>query len=212
MKNSARYCATLLAALVVSSIAAAQQAYTSSRTSLRAGPDRGYPQVGWLSPGTSVYVNGCVRGYHWCDVTAGPVRGWANARHLHYPYQNRRVAIYGNGAAYGFPIVGFALGTYWDNHYRGRSWYNDRPYWNNWRPGVPPPPRQPVYVQPQPRPYVQPQPRPYVQQQPYPHQQRPHVVNPPQYRPQPVQPMPVQRPQPRVQERGMGPGTVGPRP
>ena len=116
-------------------VADAQQAYTSSRTSLRAGPDSGYPQVGWIGGGAPVFVNGCVRGYRWCDVSVDGLRGWASARHLSYLYQNRRVGLYGNGGVYGFPVVGFALGSYWDNHYRGQAWYGNQPYWNSWRPG-----------------------------------------------------------------------------
>ena len=221
MKNSVRYCIALMAtlsALALSSAAAAQQAYTSSRTSLRAGPDRGYPQVGWLRPGTPVFVNGCVRGYYWCDVSAGSVRGWANARHLQYPYQNRRMAIYGNGATFGLPIVAFALGSYWDNHYRDRSWYNNRPYWNSWRPGHQPPrppnvvqpvrpsiqpPRPPVVIQPV-RPSVQP-PRPVIVQPVRPVIVQPQIQPRPQVQPQPQSSVQRQRPA----ERGMGPGVVG---
>ena len=121
--------------MTLATVADAQQAYASSRTSLRAGPDNGYPQVGWIGGGAAVYVNGCVRGYHWCDVSANGLRGWVSARHLSYLYQDRRVGIYGNGGVYGFPIVGFALGSYWDNHYRGQSWYGNRSDWNTWRPG-----------------------------------------------------------------------------
>ncbi len=140
--------------MTLASIADAQQAYVSVRTTLRAGPDRGYPQVAWLGGGTTVYVNGCVRGYHWCDVTAGGARGWANARHLQYYHHNRRVAIYGNGATYGFPVVGFALGSYWDNHYRSQAWYNNRSHWNSWHPGRPAP-RFDNYPAPRPH-YAQP--------------------------------------------------------
>lgn len=125
--------------LTVAAIAEAQQAYVYTRTSLRAGPDRGYPQVAWLGGGTMVYVNGCVRGYNWCDITSGPYRGWANARHLQYTYNNQRLTIYGNGARFGLPVVGFALGSYWDNHYRGQSWYHRRDHWNGWHPGSPAP-------------------------------------------------------------------------
>jgi uncharacterized protein YraI len=138
----ARFCAAAFAVVSVAllaSIASAQQAYTSHRTSLRAGPDGGYPQVGWIGAGAVVYVNGCVNGYHWCDVSSGPYRGWVNARHLQYLYQNRRVGIYGNGAIYGFPLIGFALGSYWDNHYRNQAWYGNRSHWNDWRPGRPAP-------------------------------------------------------------------------
>ena len=66
------------ASLTLAATAEAQQAYVSARTNLRAGPDRGYPAVAWLGTGTSVYVHGCVRGYYWCDVSSGSVRGWAN--------------------------------------------------------------------------------------------------------------------------------------
>ena len=40
--------------MTLASIADAQQAYVSVRTTLRAGPDRGYPQVAWLGGGTTV--------------------------------------------------------------------------------------------------------------------------------------------------------------
>ena len=63
-----------------------------------AGPDRGYPLVVWLPAGTAVYVNGRLSDYRWCDVTAGPDRGWVFARNLQYSYQGQPVTIYGNGA------------------------------------------------------------------------------------------------------------------
>lgn len=127
--------ALIAAASLFAATAGAQQAYTANRTSLRAGPHNGYPQVGWINRGAPVFVNGCEHGYRWCDVSANGYRGWVNARHLSYVYQNRPVVIYGNGAVYGFPLVGFALGSYWDNHYRGQAWYGNRPYWDGWRPG-----------------------------------------------------------------------------
>ena len=174
------------ASLTLAATAEAQQAYVSARTNLRAGPDRGYPAVAWLGTGTSVYVHGCVRGYYWCDVSSGSVRGWANARHLQYYYQSRRVPIYGVGARYGFPVVGYAASSYWDSYYRDRPWYGDRHRWDGWRPGYAPP----AYAAPAPRPhYVAPQPRVYnnpppvhVAPQPRPHYNSPSYVAPPQYR------------------------------
>lgn len=172
------------ASLAAATVAQAQQAYVSARTNLRAGPDRGYPAVAWLGSGTSVYVHGCVRGYYWCDVSAGGVRGWANARHLQYYYQSRRVPIYGAGARYGFPVVGFAVGSYWDSYYRDRPWYGDRHRWDGWRPGA----AAPSYVAPAPRPhYVAPPPRvhnnpPPVHVAPPP---RPHYNSPPYVAPAP---------------------------
>lgn len=178
------------AALLLASVAAAQQAYVNSRTSLRAGPDRGYPQVAWLSAGAGVYVHGCVNGYYWCDVSSGPVRGWANARHLNYLYQGRQVAIYGYGPRIGLPIIGYSAGTYWDSYYRDRPFYGRRDYWNNWHPGTPAPryvapqqqfgpaPHQPHYVAPQPHPQFRSQPPAYVQ----PQQHAPAHVAPPAQR------------------------------
>jgi uncharacterized protein YraI len=128
--------ALALGSMFLTSTAEAQQAFVSHRTSLRAGPDRGYPQVAWVHSGAGVYVNGCVNGYYWCDVTAGGIRGWVSARHLTYAYQDRRVLIYGNGLAFGAPLIGFTLGSYWDNHYRDRVWYQHHTYWDGWRPGT----------------------------------------------------------------------------
>lgn len=220
--SSARCAFALLATATVgvfASIADAQQAYVYTRTSLRAGPDRGYPQVAWLGGGTSVYVNGCVRGYHWCDVTAGGVRGWANARHLQYYYQNRRVALYGNGALYGFPVVGFTVGSYWDNHYRDRPWYSHRSHWHGWRPGTPTPRydaynnynghvARPHVHQSQvvaPRPHVS---REFAPQRPYVREAAPQQFHQPSRQYQQSAPVQQHRPQPReravVQERGTG--------
>jgi uncharacterized protein YraI len=141
-----------LCGLFIATSAFAQTAYLSHRTSLRAGPDARYPQVAWINAGATVSVNGCVQGYRWCDVSVNGIHGWANARHLQYGYQNRRVIVYGNGLAFGAPIVGFTVGTYWDNHYRDRPWYHHNGYWSGWRPGVAPRPEyyraQPVYVAP----------------------------------------------------------------
>jgi uncharacterized protein YraI len=168
----------VVGALVVTTKANAQQAYLSHRTNLRAGPDHGYPPVAWINSGATVYVNGCVNGYRWCDVSIDGLRGWANARHIYYPYQSRRVVLYGNGLAFGAPVVGFTVGSYWDSYYRDRPWYHHHGYWSGWRPGVAVRPEyyraQPVYVAPRPV-YVAPRPV-YV----HPHRadtyvHRPHV-------------------------------------
>jgi uncharacterized protein YraI len=163
--NVSRYITTMaktmvaLCGLFVATSALAQTAYLSHRTSLRAGPDARYPQVAWLGAGSTVHVHGCVHGYRWCDVSVNGIHGWANARHLQYGYQNRRVIVYGNGLAFGAPVVGFTVGSYWDNHYRDRPWYHHNGYWSGWRPGVAPRAeyyRAPsVYVAPRPA-YVHP--------------------------------------------------------
>lgn len=136
----ARSIAVMLTTTVLAASAAAQQAYTTRQVNLRAGPDRGYPQVAYVGAGQSVYVNGCINDYRWCDITAGPNRGWAYAKFIEYPYQNRRVVIYDNGATLALPIVSFILGSYWNDNYRNRPWYGQQNNWNNWRPGNRPPP------------------------------------------------------------------------
>ena len=136
----ARSIAVMLTTTVLVASAAAQQAYTTRQVNLRAGPDRGYPQVAYVGAGQPVYVNGCINDYRWCDITAGPNRGWAYAKFIEYPYQNRRVVIYDNGATLALPIVSFILGSYWNDNYRNRPWYGQQNNWNNWRPGNRPPP------------------------------------------------------------------------
>lgn len=186
-----RLCLATLAlssTLLLASVADAQQAYVYTRTSLRAGPDSGYPQVAWIGSGATVYVHGCVRGYHWCDITSGPFRGWANARHLQYFYNNQRLIVYGHGARFGLPLIGYSAGSYWDNYYRGQSWYGRRDHWNNWRPGTPAPhfngyaPGHPQYHA-----QVAPPHAGFAPHQPQLHQARPPQVVHPQQMHAPVQ-------------------------
>jgi uncharacterized protein YraI len=115
--------------LVVPAASPAETAYTTKTVSLRAGPSRDYPVVERLPAGEPVEVNGCLDDWTWCDISVGNDRGWVYARNLDSPYQNRRVVIYGNGPMFGFPIVGFSVGNYWDTYYRGRPWYSRRSYW-----------------------------------------------------------------------------------
>jgi uncharacterized protein YraI len=148
----------LVAALALPAAAWAQVAYTTQAVNIRAGPDREYPQVAWLPSGVPVTVIGCVDGWRWCDVVAGPNRGWVYAQFLAYPYQNQPVPIISGGAILGLPLITFSIGPYWDNYYRGRPWYGNRTYWYNrptpyYRPPPPryqplPPPRPPAYVPP----------------------------------------------------------------
>ena len=163
----------LAAGLVLSASALAQEAYTTRQANVRAGPNTAYPVVAVIGAGYPVEVVGCVSDYLWCDVIFGDNRGWISARTLQYVYQSRRVPLYEYGATLGLPILGFSLFNYWDDHYRSRSFYHDRPRWqhaphanwndrgprdNNWRD------RQPHQVQPQ---YIPQRPEPqYRQQQP----------------------------------------------
>jgi uncharacterized protein YraI len=144
----------LPAMLAFSSMAYAQQYANLARdANLRAGPSRDYPVVAELEAGMSVWVDGCINGYRWCDVTVGPDRGWVYAGNIIYPYQGARVPLLNYGAVIGIGIVAFSVGDYWDNHYRTRPWYPQRQNWIDrprpvFRPdlgGVRPfPPRPPI--------------------------------------------------------------------
>jgi uncharacterized protein YraI len=108
--------------------AAAETAWTVHSTNLRAGPDREYPVVTRIPGGAAVDVAGCVDGYSWCDVSAGPDRGWVYAGNLEYPYEGHRVVLYSHPWAV-VPIVPFAVGPYWDTYYASRPFYHRRSYW-----------------------------------------------------------------------------------
>ena len=110
--------------------ALAQSAFTTQAVNVRAGPDRAFPLVTWLRPGTPVNVIGCINGWRWCDVVAGGWRGWVYSRYLSGPIRSRA------------PVITFSVGSYWGAHYRGRPWYSNQSSWNNWgSPGFRPPPR-----------------------------------------------------------------------
>lgn len=196
----------LLGGLLFSAAVCAQEAYTTRAVNVRAGPAPDYPLVATLAPGTPVTVAGCIADYSWCDVYYGDIRGWAYAKGLQYTYESRRVPIYGYGAAIGLPIITFSLLPYWDNYYRSRPFYRDRPRWENHpypgRPGFvePPRPREPQYrpprpVEPQFRPQRPPEPQ-YRPPQPVQPQARPTRPMEPQYRPPGAADRPpVQQPQ-----------------
>ena len=138
--------------------AMAQQALTTDWVNLRAGPGRDYPLVGRLVPNTPVQVGGCLGGYNWCDVIVGPDRGWVYASHLSYVYQNRPVPILGWGAQIGLPVVVFSIDSYWDQYYRQRPWYSQRPRWEHVHPPIyrPHPPSPPGHLPKPPPSHVRP--------------------------------------------------------
>ena len=103
--------------------------YAAKPLNLRAGPAQEYPLVARVAAGMQISVQGCLDGYRWCDVVAGPYRGWAYAHNIYLPYQGANVPLLNYGPAIGVGIVGFAVGSYWDEHYRERPWYHRRQYW-----------------------------------------------------------------------------------
>ena len=128
--NRQRMGAWVLGIALLAPIAAyAQTAYTNRDVAMRAGPNTEFPLVASVPGGVPVQVNGCVAGYTWCDVNAGPDRGWVYADFLSYPYRNQPVTVISAGALIGFPIVTFAVGPYWNSYYVNRPWYGNRAYW-----------------------------------------------------------------------------------
>lgn len=130
--------------LALPALAHAEEAFVTANVNMRAGPDPGYPLIDQLREGTEVDVQGCTEGYEWCDVIAYDNRGWVAGNYINYEYEDQPVLLPSYGARIGVPIIAFALGTYWANHYSGRSFYRERDHWSRYhyvrRPPPPPPP------------------------------------------------------------------------
>jgi len=96
---------------------------------MHAGPDASYPAVRNFDPGLRVNVYGCLSDRSWCDVGYGPDRGWMFSRDLASDYRGRREGIDVIATILGIGVLSFNMGRYWDDHYRERSFYNDRYSW-----------------------------------------------------------------------------------
>ena len=123
------------AALVVAAglpgiASAASTAIATTNVNLRAGPSTEYPAVNIVQAGYSVRVYGCLSNRSWCDVSYGPQRGWMSSNYLAYVQNGRRYTGERVVGYIGAPTIGFEVGSYWDDHYRGRSFYRDRDRWD----------------------------------------------------------------------------------
>jgi len=131
------------ATLALPVAANAELAYTAKTVHLRAGPARDYPVVAILGTGVAVDVQGCLQDYSWCDVIAGPNRGWVYAGNINYTYQGAYVPMIDYGAIIGIGVASFIIGSYWHDHYIDRPWYRQMPQWSHR------PPRTNVHPRPQ---------------------------------------------------------------
>jgi uncharacterized protein YraI len=122
-----------LSIIAISPVFAAD-GYVTGDVNLRAGPDTSYPRVAMLRAGEPVAIEGCVDGWSWCDVATVEDRGWVAGNFLQEEYQGQRVLIPDYGLQIGIPVVSFAFGSYWDQNYRGRSWYGNREQWSRVQP------------------------------------------------------------------------------
>lgn len=122
--------ALLLAAGVPGVASAASTAIATTNVNLRAGPSTEYPAVNVVPAGYDVRVYGCLSNRSWCDVSYGQQRGWMSSNYLAYVRDGRRYTGERVVGYIGAPVVSFSVGSYWDDHYRGRNFYRDRDRWD----------------------------------------------------------------------------------
>jgi uncharacterized protein YraI len=108
--------ATLAASFCVAGAANATPGYATQRLEIKAGPDDDYPTVGVVRQGSKLTINGCLRDWTWCDVTAMRNRGWVEGRSIQAYERGRRIAY---GAPWTVPLLSFTFSSYWDINYHG---------------------------------------------------------------------------------------------
>ena len=116
----------LAGAFTITAEAQAQsRAIAVTDVNLRAGPSTAYPAVNVVRSGEPVRVFGCLDTRSWCDVGYRGQRGWMSSNYLADAGERRYT-----GPRYveriRAPVISFSVGSYWDNHYRGRSFYSER--------------------------------------------------------------------------------------
>jgi uncharacterized protein YraI len=116
--------------------ASAASGYVTANVNERAGPGTNFPPITVIPAGAPVTIYGCLSDDSWCDISWNGYRGWMYSAYLQVTYNSRRVGL---APAYiaplGIPFITFEVGSYWDNHYRNRSFYSQRSKWKDFRPG-----------------------------------------------------------------------------
>lgn len=123
--------AVFAATIAVPGMAMAASAIATANVNLRAGPSTAYPVVNVIGSGDNVTVLGCLSNRSWCDVSYAGQRGWMSSSYLAFLENGRRYTGPGAVTALRAPAITFSFGSYWDNHYRGRSFYRDRARWEH---------------------------------------------------------------------------------
>lgn len=123
------------ATIASASEASATEAYATSSSWLRTGPDYKFPAITRIPRNATVDIIGCTEGYRWCDVIFNHERGWFAGRRLQTVYNGRRDTIPNLAPLLGLLILQFSFRDYWDNNYRERPWYTDKNQqrWQNWQ-------------------------------------------------------------------------------
>lgn len=123
-----------LIAFAAPAAAFAARGYTTADVNMRAGPSTDYPVVTTIPERGEVEIYGCLDERDWCDVSWAGFRGWVSAHYLEYFYEGHYVYLPDYFEVIHVPIVTFVLGSYWEQHYRSRPWFHNRPRWERyWR-------------------------------------------------------------------------------
>lgn len=129
--------AAAVSSVALPAIAEAAPAFSTANVNMRSGPSTRYPAVFVVPAGSRVDIRGCLSSANWCDVSVAGYRGWISGSYLQTSYSQRRVYVEPEYyRPLGIPTVTFSVGRYWDDHYRGRSFYRERDRWSNgpdWR-------------------------------------------------------------------------------
>ena len=114
-----------------STLASAQEAFTTNDVNMRAGPGSRYPVVTTIPSDREVIIHGCLSNWDWCDVSWRRNRGWVFSDYLEALYRSRRIGFDEYRTYIDIPFVSFGFG-YWDRYYRDRPWFDD---WDRWGDG-----------------------------------------------------------------------------
>lgn len=104
--------------------------FTTTDLNLRTGPDIDFPVIDVIPEGDDVYVEGCLRDESWCDVSWYDYRGWVYSEYLAFDYRGDYVLLPDLGlSVFDIPVISFTTHRYWNRHYVGWPWYEDRYRW-----------------------------------------------------------------------------------